>query len=189
MLDNKVTNMSPGEALLDVPMGEMIQKLAVSISEAQLKLDQTAIRVASLLSETKVDFSKEDGTTISKSLLELGFEPKFYQFTEAEIEVKMTLSMKIEEAFDVSGGLSAGNASPAGGANSGGTTDSAKAKPAKDNRVVPWGAAINVEYHRKYEFDVGGSSMIKTKLISMPAPSVFLDTIKEHARSGGTING
>ena len=39
MLDNKVLDMTPGEALLEAPIGELIQRVASSIAEAQLKLD------------------------------------------------------------------------------------------------------------------------------------------------------
>ena len=40
--------MSPGEALLDVPMPDLIQKMGLAIAEAQLRLDQMSGRVASL---------------------------------------------------------------------------------------------------------------------------------------------
>ncbi len=54
--------------------------------------------------------------------------------------------------------------------------------------AVMFGAAINVEYHRKYSFDVTGSSMVRAKMISVPAPAAFLDMLKEQARTGGTIS-
>ena len=44
------------------------------------------MRVASLLSEAKVTFNKADGSPVEKSLLELGFLPTFYAFTETDIE-------------------------------------------------------------------------------------------------------
>ena len=78
MLDNKVLDMTPGEALLEAPIGELIQRVASSIAEAQLKLDQIGVRVASLLSDAKVTFNKADGKPVEKSLLELGFLPTFY---------------------------------------------------------------------------------------------------------------
>lgn len=166
MIDNSVVNMTPGEVLLDVPVADMIQKLGVAIAEAQLRLDQVGVNVATILSEAKVDFKKENGDTVTKSLLELGFTPTFYQFTETEIEVKLTMSMKVEEGLDIGGEATAG--SPTAG----------------ENRAVAWGASISADYHRKFEFDVEGSSMVKTKLVSVPPPAVFIDTIKEHARAG-----
>ena len=38
LFDNKVAKMTPGEALLDAPMPELIQRMGIAIAEAQLKL-------------------------------------------------------------------------------------------------------------------------------------------------------
>lgn len=170
MLDNKVLDMTPGEALLEAPIGELIQRVASSIAEAQLKLDQIGVRVASLLSEAKVTFNKVDGTPVEKSLLELGFMPTFYAFTETEIEIKLTIQLKVDEDFTIKGTATAGDTATGAG------VESAK-------RVVPFGITITADYHRKYGFDMSGSSLVRTKLLSVPPPSVFLETIKDHARS------
>jgi hypothetical protein len=167
MLDNKVLNMTPGEALLEAPIGELIQRVASSIAEAQLKLDQIGVRVAQLLSEAKVTFNKADGNPVEKSLLELGFLPTFYAFTETDIEVKLTIQLKVDEEFKISGSATAGE---------GQGVEAAK-------RVVPFGITISADYHRKYGFDMSGSSMVKTRLLAVPPPGVFLETIKEHARA------
>jgi hypothetical protein len=167
MLDNKVLDMTPGEALLEAPIGELIQRVASSIAESQLKLDQIGVRVASLLAEAKVTFNKADGTPVEKSLLELGFLPTFYAFTETDIEIKLTIQLKVDEDFKISGSATAGN---------GEGVEAAK-------RVVPFGITITADYHRKYGFDMSGSSTVKTRLVAVPPPGVFLETIKEHARS------
>jgi hypothetical protein len=57
------------------------------------------------------------------------------------------------------------------------------ASKSKDTRAVPFGAAISAEYHRKFEFDMAGSSLIRTKLVSVPAPTIFLDALKDNARN------
>jgi hypothetical protein len=170
MLDNKVLDMTPGEALLEAPIGELIQRVASSIAEAQLKLDQIGVRVASLLSEAKVTFNKADGTPVEKSLLELGFMPTFYAFTETDIEIKLTIQLKVDEDFTIKGSATAGSTATGEG------VEAAK-------RIVPFGITISADYHRKYGFDMSGSSSVKTKLLSVPPPSVFLETIKDHARS------
>ncbi len=170
MLDNKVLDMTPGEALLEAPIGELIQRVASSIAEAQLKLDQIGVRVATLLSEAKVTFNKADGTPVEKSLLELGFLPTFYAFTETEIEIKLTIQLKVDEDFTIKGSATAGSTATGEG------VEAAK-------RIVPFGITISADYHRKYGFDMTGSSLVKTKLLSVPPPSVFLETIKDHARS------
>lgn len=205
MLDNRVMHMTPGEALMEVPVGDFIQRLGIGIAEAQLRLDQMAVRVAAMLSDARVEFRDAQGKTSSKSLLELGFTPTFYHFSETELEVRMTISIKVEESFkfglsanvgndagsiaQAAGNAAAGNAA-AGGNAAGGAPPPPAPSPAPaggDRRAVAFGAAINVEYHRKYGFEMSGSSMVRTKMIAVPAPGPFLEALREQARFGGTI--
>lgn len=170
MLDNRILHMTPGEALMDVPVHELIQRLGIGIAEAQLRLDQSAVRVAAMLSDTRVDFTDAEGKTTQKTLLELGFAPNFYHFTEAELEVRMSISIKVEEDFGIEG---------AGNIGSGGDPK---------NRAVVFGASLNVEYHRKYGFESSASSVVRTKMISTPPPAPFLEALKVQARAGGTVS-
>lgn len=169
MLDNRILHMTPGEALMDVPVHELIQRLGIGIAEAQLRLDQSAVRVAALLSDTRVDFTDADGKQSQKTLLELGFMPTFYHFTETELEVRMSISIKVEEDF----GFELG-----GNVGSGGEPK---------NRATVFGASLNVEYHRKYGFESSASSVVRTKMISTPPPAAFLEALKAQARAGGKV--
>lgn len=166
-LDTRAQGMAVGEALLEAPIGELIYRVAASIAEAQLKLDQVGVRVATLLSETRVPFNREDGTSVDRSLLELGFLPPFYAFTETNINVKMTLTLKVQEDEGREGRANVGSSGGSG----------------EEKRVVPFGASISADYHRKYEFDMTGASEVRTKLVSLPAPPVFLEVLREHARA------
>ena len=77
----------------------------------------------------------------------------------------------------------------AGGAGGGrDRTPVGNAQGGNGNRAVLFGAAVNVEYHRKFEFDMRGASMIKTSMISVPAPAPFLEAIRESARNGGSVS-
>lgn len=105
MLDNRVLNMTPGEALLDVPMADIIERMARAIADAQLRLDQVSVQTAVTLGETRLDLLNEAGNAVSRSLLELGFTPSFYHFSETTIEVKVELSIKVEESFRVGASL------------------------------------------------------------------------------------
>jgi len=169
MLDNSVLKMTPGEALLDAPIADMIQKLGIAVAEAQLRMDQVGVRIATMLADAKVDFTDGDGNTTTKSLLQLGFTPSFYPFTETTIEVKLTMSMKVEEGFDIGAKAVVGNSSPLEGA---------EIPEIPANRAVMWGVAIDVSYHRKYEFNMSGSSSITTKMVSVPAPTAFMEQIR-----------
>jgi hypothetical protein len=205
VLDNRVQNMTPGEALLDVPMGEIIERLARSIAEAQLRMDQLSVRTAVLLGDSRLDMRDASGTVVSRSLLELGFTPTFYHFSETDIEVKVSLSIRVEESFKLGvttqfsgpiggpgGGATgaAGGTGPAGSGGSGGASrgaTGARSGPSglaqePEQRASVFGVTINAEYQRKYEFNTSASSSVKAKMLAVPPPTVFLDAIRQSFR-------
>ena len=47
------------------------------------------------------------------------------------------------------------------------------------NRTVAVGASLDVRYSRQFEMNVTGNSSISARLVSVPAPPQFLETIKE----------
>ncbi len=99
-----------GQALQDVPLGTMIRNLGFAIADAQGAMDKKSIEAAMALGSEKVTITDAKNRQISKSLLELGFTPTFYQFTEADIELSVTLSMRVEDETKVGfkAGLSIG---------------------------------------------------------------------------------
>jgi hypothetical protein len=99
-------------------------------------------------------------------LLELGFIPQFYHFTETEMEFKVTISVRVESGIDF--GLEAGL----------GTEESA-------GLPVAFAGTISFDLHHKYEFDMEAVSRIKTTMRSIPPPQAFLEALRQHASSGG----
>lgn len=102
-----------GRDLLNVPMGEMIREMAFAIADAQYELDQASVHVAQMMGgrlpilddsgnitgteDTRVYFGKdEEGKSQKLSMMELGFSPTFYQFTNNIIEVKIAIKMSRE---------------------------------------------------------------------------------------------
>lgn len=168
MTDTRLEKMNPGQVLVEARLPDIIEQIGQSIASAQMALDSTGVRIATMLSETQVGFSDEDGNRQDRSLLELGFTPTFYHFAETDIELNMTVSLRIEKGFGVEGEL--------------GTDDEAP------NRMMPFAANISLEYHQKYGFDVSASSTIRTKMKAVPAPQVFLEAIRDNAAGGGTIS-
>ena len=53
------------------------------------------------------------------------------------------------------------------------------------NRTVAVGASLDVGYSRKFEMNVTGNSSISARLVSIPAPPQFLETIKEYLSKEG----
>lgn len=291
---NPAENLTPGQALLDAPVPELIRSLGLAIAEAQAALDQNSIKTATTLGTAMVEFDQGGGNVVKKSLLELGFTPVFYHFTESTLEISLSLSLRVEESFGFDVDVSIGNlqsvaktatgsveildnealadgdsvkikdttltvgtgagtfakgeakdsattatnlaaainaaddleslvtatasenkvtlqakepgakgnltitaskpaalgaksmtggkdAVPAAGGTGGtGGTGDAGSTAEKVKQVVPFGIAINANYHRKYEFDMSGASKITAKMVSLPGPVEFLDEIKAY---------
>jgi hypothetical protein len=132
--------------LLEAPLPELIQRLGLAVAEAQLKLDQNSIEVARSLAETTVTIGEDE-----HNLLDLGFTPTFYAFTEATVEAKLTFS--VQESTEVTVGGSIG----------------------VEIKVVT--ATINASYTRKYSFQAEGASSIAGRLVSLPPPSAFMERL------------
>ncbi|MGY6409876.1 MAG: OmpA family protein [Alkalilacustris sp.] len=53
------------------------------------------------------------------------------------------------------------------------------------NRAVAFGATLDVRYSRQFEMNVTGNSAITARLVSIPAPPQFLETIRAYLAPGG----
>lgn len=139
--------MSIGQELLNVPFAEMVQKLALSVAESQTELDRHSTDMAKYMADQKIllpDLSNPDGPAKEFSLVSMGFLPAFYAVQEAEIEVKMAISMT--KQTEKSGG-----ASVKGG----------------------WGpvaAQVNASYSSRYAYSQEGASRLTIKLAPADPP-------------------
>ena len=153
---------SVGQELLDVPLPEMVLKLALGIAEAQRALDENSVETAEALAETtiplvlavtqtiaadgSVSFTNADPVDVS--LIQIGLLPTFYQFAEATIEVTMDIktTTSVETNIKVS----------------------SKAKVG----FSMWSAsvALEVKHNRKFGKEVHGTSRLLTRLVPVPPP-------------------
>lgn len=190
-----------GQELLNVPMGEMVRSMAMAIADAQWALDRSSIRVAEMMSgqqilrdldtgklidangrptntptiiDTRVFFgyvynADKDGpkaTPLKVSMLELGFTPNFYQFVDTIIEVKISISVMQQ------------------------TEQSRVDSSSQRTNLGYWWASgiyastsqVNAAYSSKYGYSVEGSSLLRTKLVPIPAPAILEDRIREVMR-------
>ena len=154
---------SVGQELLDVPLPDMVSKLAMGIANAQAALDSNSVRTATILAETEIPVVlgvtqtiAADGTVsytqadpVDVSLLQVGLMPTFYQFSEATIEVKMDIKTTTSRETNVK------------------VTAEAKAG------FSMWSASIKAEvsHNRKFGKEVNGTSRMVTKLVPVPPPS------------------
>ena len=152
-----------GKELLNAPFPDLVRDLGVGIAEAQYALDQVSIKITQLMAGYKlnesgtlvkdpnslVKLSDRAGFDSSYTLLGLGFTPTFYQFVDTVIELKMSVSM----------------------------TRSSEASVQAKARAL-FVASVNASYSQKYQYSVEGSSLMRTKLVTVPAPTVLEQRIQ-----------
>lgn len=153
---------SVGQELLDVPLPDMVTKLAVGIADAQRALDENSVETAKEMATSEIDVVpaitqtiEADGSvnfvsapTIKMSLLQVGLNPTFYQFSEASIEVTMDIKTTTSTETSVKVGI--------------------KAKVG----FAAWSASarVDVSHNRKFGKEVKGTSRLFTKLVPVPPP-------------------
>lgn len=153
---------SVGQELLDVPLPEMVLKLALGIAEAQKALDENSVETAKVLAETTIPLVMAVTQTISNTgvvsftnapavdvaLIQIGLLPTFYQFSEATIEVTMDIKTTMSQETTIKVGV--------------------KAKAG----FSMWSASVNVDvsHNRKFGKEVKGTSRLLTKLVPVPPP-------------------
>lgn len=153
---------SVGQELLDVPLPDMVTKLALGIAEAQKALDENSIETAEELAEAKIEvipaFTQTiaaDGSitftaapAVQMSLIQVGLNPTFYQFAEASIEVTMDIKTTTSQETNIKVGF--------------------KAKVG----FSMWSASVRVDvsHNRKFQKEVRGTSRLFTKMVPVPPP-------------------
>lgn len=153
---------SVGQELLDVPLPDMVAKLAIGVADAQRALDENSIETAQALADTTIkvvpaitqtisaegDVSFSQAEPIDMSLLQVGLNPTFYQFSEASIEVTMDIKTTTSSETSVKVGV--------------------KAKVG----FSMWSASarVDVAHNRKFGKDVRGTSKLVTRMTPVPPP-------------------
>lgn len=170
---------SVGQELLDVPLPEMVAKLAMGIATAQSALDENSVNTAQLLAGTtvpvvlnvtqiidtdgSVSFTQSDPVDVS--LLQIGLLPTFYQFSEATIEVSMDIKTTTSRQTNVKVG--------------------AQAKVG----FALWSASVRVDvsHNRKFGKEVHGTSRMVTRLspVSPPQRIAPVLTVVDNRPDGG----
>lgn len=164
-----------GQELTEVPFGEMLRSIAQGIAEGQHALDLTSLRTLIELTRMKVDLIPEitevitpspfdiqvsgqspvrvtgarveasAATPVQMTALQAGIEPTFYQFTEATIQLKMSVQMREVEETDTEG--------------------------KKQTGFRAFGSNVNFRTQNTYSYNVDASSSVTAILRPVPAPS------------------
>ena len=160
---------SVGQELLDVPLPEMVAKLAMGIATAQRALDEVSVDTAKELAATTIDLvlnitqtiaadgtvSFTQSTPVPVSLIQIGLLPTFYQFSEATIEVSMDIKTTTSRETNV------------------------KVNAKASVGFAMWSASVTAEvsHNRKFGKEVRGTSRLVTKLVPVPAPPRIAPTL------------
>ncbi len=142
---------STTRSLLSAPLPQIIEKLGVSIAQAQMALDQNSVQIAQELSQTEVEIGDD-----SYNLLSLGFVPSFYAFTEATVEAKLSFSMTESTETSINVGAQVG----------------------VSYGVFMAAACVDVGYARKFSVSSEGMSSIAARLVSLPPPEIFIERLR-----------
>lgn len=167
-----------GADLLAVPFPKMVLSLAEAIAKGQTALDKASLNTLKVLARTNFDYIPEitevlsptditaGGTTVTgvdvqliapralrMSMLQAGIVPSFYQFTESVIEVKMSISSKVESQSEFEFGIE--TEASAGFLFASGSVSS----------------HVNFRTQNTYSYSVEGSSLLRTTLKPTPPPA------------------
>jgi hypothetical protein len=170
--------MAIGQELLNIPFSEMVTSMGQAISQAQLQLDTTTLKIAQIMAGNEydtdvtnpdgskgkkllVEFGEDaNGTPIQLSMLELGFTPSFYHFVDTIIEVKVSITISNEISSSLStfqGSFNSYFALFAAGASC---------------------SSVSASYAGKYNYSAEGSSLLRTKIQPVPPPAIFEQRLK-----------
>lgn len=135
-----------------VPFDEMIASMGTGIAEAQRKLDEISFEITKMMSGTDPKYRiklADRPNANSYSLLELGFTPTFYQFVDTVLEIKVAFSMSSEQG------------------------DGA------DKTVKAKSTPVDATYANRFQYPVEGSSVLRTKLVTVPPPGLLEGRVRE----------
>jgi hypothetical protein len=164
-----------GAELAEVPFSDMIANVAQGIADGQRALDLTSVRTMVELSQIQVDLIPEIAEVITPdpfdvpvpghpsirvtgarvnasasdavqmSALQAGILPSFYQFSEAVIQLKMSLQLR-----EVTETETDGSSAPA---------------------LRIFGSHVNFRTKNTYDYTVEGSSSVTATIRPVPPPS------------------
>jgi hypothetical protein len=172
---------SIGRDLLDIPFAEMVRNLALAIAEGQTALDANSLNTLEALASTQIDVVTDlteiiepdervvevegrpirvTGARIRPSgvhsmpmtMVQAGLLPTFYQFSQASIEVKLTITLRevgeSEEEIQTVGPGFLGL-----------------------GRSKAFASSVDYRHQNKYSYSATGASVLRATMVPVPPPS------------------
>jgi hypothetical protein len=121
---------------------------------AMRKLDEISFEITKMMSGTDPKYRitlADRPNAVSYSLLELGFTPTFYQFVDTVLEIKVAFSMSSE------------------------TSNGTGEQTVFRTKSTP----VDATYANRFQYPVEGSSVLRTKLVTVPPPGLLEGRVRE----------
>jgi len=174
--------MGIGQEILDVPFGQMVYQVASAIAESQAALDRNSIEMLKVMGDDKnssvlIPMLDEHGNDvqIETSMIGAGFQPTFYQFSDAIIEVKMAISMSNDSDSSWSKETEYGPSTS--------TSISLNRGRINVQRSTVKASTINASYTNKFSFKEEASSTLRVRLVPLPPNPMMQRLIELRAQA------
>lgn len=167
-----------GQELQEAHFGELLRSIAQGIADGQKALDLASINTLLILSNTLVDVIPEitevitpanvpvsglpqsvqvtgvrvsgvPSPTVKMTALQAGLLPTFYQFTEATIELKLSIQLREGQETD---------------------TEGSQPQPG----IFAFGSHVNFRTQNTYSYAVDASSTVKVVMRPVPPPRTLI---------------
>ena len=153
--------------------------LSGTLGDDAIKLSEVLEPLTKDSEGADLDDNTEIRVPVRHSMMELGFVPTFYQFVDTIIEVKIAIKITREREYTHT--------------RSKKTTDRANAYKRKRSF---WGTSrsagsqsnvstsqVDATYSSKYSYTAEGASILRTKIVPVPPPTVLEDRIRSFMES------
>jgi len=183
-----------GRDLLDIPFAELVRNLAIAIADGQTALDRNSLATMRALVDTQVDLLTEmteiiqpeerlvtaggqqirvtgaritpsAAPVVPMSMFQAGLLPTFYQFTEASLEVRLSITMRDD---DQASSAVRSTEKGAVGLDAGFLGLSASRA---------YASSVDYRNANKYSYAAQGSSTLRVTLRPVPPPARFEPSI------------
>lgn len=183
-VDIAAQTLKVGNALTSVKIEDMILSLAKGIAWGQYELDKVGVEITKLMGVPgTVSIGDEQ-----ISMLDAGFIPSFYHFVDTILEIKMEVNIR-EEIEDTSKtSVSQSGSTEVTKTASMETKASGGYGPFKAEMTAKmgysatsksaWARSMDASHSQKFSQDLSASSLMRTKLVPVPAPEVLVERIR-----------
>ncbi|MES1241369.1 MAG: hypothetical protein ABUT39_07105 [Acidobacteriota bacterium] len=183
-VDIAAETLKVGNALSSVRIEQMILDLAKGIAWGQYELDKVGVEITKMMGVPgTVSIGGE-----KLSMLDAGFIPSFYHFVDTILELKMEVQVREEQASSLSlkesmqqGTETEVGAEAAFKAGVNGYVASAEVSAKASYRAKTTSAysrAMDATHSQKYSQDLSASSLMRTKIVPVPAPELLVERIR-----------